>query len=350
MLPKLERVSRVKACRFCLHPHTVCGCGQVPSWSHTSTRQTPATVTTACSHNTTSVSTSIACPPPGLLPQGATAPTGTYSEALTFNQAPQTHMRGVSHLPLPRVGYPSVDPHQTVPIPRREAPIRQEHPVVSQSEPRTPYQQQVQAPALSTHSTWVGRGTILEMMWRKSQELEHQAATVGCGQGLSTKNQGTIPKKYEEAPGQDPQETACGRSRSRHQQGRGFQQRKQSQSAPCQGGGATTSTGGAPSAPPVQLGHFCPRHPADFRGEGWKKDAHWAYLWHISITINVTAKEADALTALVTRHMEWNRCRWHFVKEDDPLWYLVLLNDFFKEVHGNCLNHLDHYIEWIKPC
>ena len=47
--------------------------------------------------------------------------------------------------------------------------------------------------------------------------------------------------------------------------------------------------------------------------------------------------------------MEWNRCRWHFVKEDDSLQYLVLLNDFFKEIHGYCLNHLDHYTEWIKP-
>ena len=26
LLPKLERVSGVKACRFCLHPHQVCGC------------------------------------------------------------------------------------------------------------------------------------------------------------------------------------------------------------------------------------------------------------------------------------------------------------------------------------
>ena len=52
VLPKLERVSRVKACRFCLHPHTVCGCSQVPLWSHTSTRQTLAMVTTACSHDT----------------------------------------------------------------------------------------------------------------------------------------------------------------------------------------------------------------------------------------------------------------------------------------------------------
>ena len=215
VLPKLERVSRVKACRFCLHPHTVCGCGQVPSWSHTSTRQTLATVTTARSNDTTSMSTSIVRPPPGLLPQGAAAHTGTYSKALTFNQAPQTRMRGVSRPPLPGVGYPSVDPRQTAPTHRREAPIRQEHPVVSQSEPRTPYQQQVHAPALSTHSTGVGRGTILEMMRRKSQELECQAATVGHGQGLSTKNQGAIPKKYEEAPGQDPQGSARGMSQSR---------------------------------------------------------------------------------------------------------------------------------------
>ena len=214
VLPKLERVSGVKACRFCLHPHTMCGCGLVPSWSHTSTRQTLATVTTACSHDTTSVSTSIAHPPPGLPPQGATAPTGTYSKALTFSQAPQTRMRGVSHLPLPGVGYPSVDPCQTTPTPRREAPIRQEHLVTTRNEPRTPYQQQVQAPVLSTHSTGVSRGAILEMMQKKSQELEHQAATVGCGKGLSTKDQGAIPKKTEEAPGQDPQGLARGRSRS----------------------------------------------------------------------------------------------------------------------------------------
>ena len=138
VLPKLKRVSGVRACRFCLHPHTVCGCGQVPSWSHTSTRQAPATVTTAHSHNTTSVSTLIACPPPGMLPQGAAAPTGTYSEALTFNQAPQTHMRGVSCLPLPKVGYPSVDPCKTAPTPRREAPIRQKCPVVSRTKDSLP--------------------------------------------------------------------------------------------------------------------------------------------------------------------------------------------------------------------
>ena len=181
ILPKLERVSGVKACRFCLHPHTMCGCSQVASWSHTSTRQTLAMVTTFRSHDTTSVSALIAHPPPGLPPQGAAAPTSTYSEALAFGQAPQTHIRGVSWPPLPRAGYPSVDPCQMAPIPRMEAPIRQEHPVTTQKEPRTPYQQQLQALILSTHSTGVRRGAILEMMQRKSQKLEHQAASVGCG-------------------------------------------------------------------------------------------------------------------------------------------------------------------------
>ena len=181
ILPKLERVSGGKACRFCLHPHTMCGCSQVASWSHTSTRQTLAMATTARSHDTTSVRTSIACPPPGLLPQGAAAPTSTYSEALAFGQAPLTRIRGVSQPPLPGAGYPSVDPCQTAPTPRMGAPIRQEHLVTTQKEPRTPYQQQVQAPVLSTHSTGVQRGAILEMMQRISQELECQAASVGCG-------------------------------------------------------------------------------------------------------------------------------------------------------------------------
>ena len=302
--------------------------------------------TTACSHDTTSVSTSIAHPPPGLLPQGATAPTSTYSEALAFGQAPQTRIRGVSRPPLPRAGYPSVDPYQMAPTPRIEAPIRQECPVSTQKEPRTPYQQQIQAPVLSTHSTGVGRGAILEMMRKKSQEFEHQAASVGCGQGLSTKGQGAIPKQTGEAPGQGPQGLVCGRSRSHLQ--KGFEQRW-SQSTPHPGGGAFASTSGAPSAPLVQLGCFHPRHPADFRGEAWKKDAHLAYLFHISVTIDVTAEEAEALTTPILRHMEQNRCRWHFVKEDDPLQYSVLLNDFYEEVHGYRLEHLDYYMEWIKP-
>ena len=212
LLPKLERVALVKSCRFCLHSHTVCECSQVAFWSHTSTRQTLGTVTIACSHDTTYVSTSMVHPPPGLLPQGAAAPTSIYSKALVFGRAPQICMRGVSQLPLPRAGYPSVDPHQMAPTPQMEASIRQECLVSTQKELRTPYQQQIQAPVLSTHSTGVGRGAILEMMRKKSQELECQAASVGCRRGLSTKGQGAIPKQTGEAPGQDPQGLAHGRS------------------------------------------------------------------------------------------------------------------------------------------
>ena len=202
VLPKLERVAGVKSCRFCLHPHMVCGCSQISAWSHTSTRQTPATATTAHSHDSTSVSTLITHPPPGLLPQGAAAPTSTYSEALALDQAPPTRMRGVSQLPLPGAGYPSVDPRQAAPNLRMGAPIRQECLASTQKELRTPYQQQVQAPVFATHSTGIGRGAILEMI-KKSQELECQTTTIGCGRGLSTKSQGAPPQTGE-APGQDP--------------------------------------------------------------------------------------------------------------------------------------------------
>ena len=178
ILPKLKRVAGGKSCRFCFHPHTVCGCSQISAWSHTLTSQTLATVTTAHSHDSTSVSASITCLPPGLPPQGAAAPTSTYSEALALGQTPPTHMRGVSRLPLPGAGYPSVDPRQTAPNPRMEALIRQEHLASTQKEPRTPYQQQVQAPVLATHSTGIRRGAIIEIM-RRLQELEHQTTTIG---------------------------------------------------------------------------------------------------------------------------------------------------------------------------
>ena len=131
VLPKLERVAGVKSCRFCLHPHTVCGCSQISAWSHTSTRQTPATVTTAHSQDSTSVSAST-CPPPGLSSHGAAAPTSTYSEALALTPPPR--MRGVSRPPLPGAGYPSVGLCLTASDPRMEVPIRQERPVSSQKE------------------------------------------------------------------------------------------------------------------------------------------------------------------------------------------------------------------------
>ena len=84
-------------------------------------------------------------------------------------------------------------------------------------------------------------------------------------------------------------------------------------------------------------------------GEGWKKDAHRAYLYHISVTLDITAEEAEALTVPVIRHMEWNRSQWNFIKDEDPLQYSVLLNDLYEEVHGYRLQYLDYYTEWIKP-
>ena len=113
------------------------------------------------------------------------------------------------------------------PDPRMEALIRQEYPVSSQKEPKTPYQQQVQAPALATHSFGVGRGAILTMI-KKSQELECRTTTIGRGRRLSAKSQGA-PSQTKEAPGLDPQGQIIGRSRFHLR--KGFEKRR-SQSTP----------------------------------------------------------------------------------------------------------------------
>ena len=262
ILPKLERVSGVKACRFCLHPHTVGGCSQVALWSHTSTRQTLAIATTARSHDTTSVSTSIACPPPGLPPQGTAAPTSTYSEALAFGQGPQTRIRGVSWPPLPRAGYPSVDPHKIAPTPRMGAPIRQECLVTTQAKNSLP-------------TTGTSSRPLHPFHWGQERSYPRDDVEEITGVGVPSclcrprmralhKGEGAIPKKTEEAPGQNPQGLAHGRSRSHLR--KGFEQRQQSQSTPHPGGRAFASTSGAPSAPPVQLGCFHSRHLTDVGG------------------------------------------------------------------------------------
>ena len=72
-------------------------------------------------------------------------------------------------------------------------------------------------------------------------------------------------------------------------------------------------------------------------------------MYHISITFDITAEEAEALTTPVTRHMEQNRSQWHFIKDEDPLRFSALLNDLYEEVHGYHLQYLDYYTEWIKP-
>ena len=52
-----------------------------------------------------------------------------------------------------------------------------------------------------------------------------------------------------------------------------------------------------------------------------------------SLSNTFRTSQAESLTTPVLRHMEQNRCKWHFVKEDNPLQYSILLNDFYNEVH-----------------
>ena len=158
------------------------------------------------------------CSPPGLPPLGGTVTSSTYSEVLTFALPPQTQMRGVSHPPLPGGRYPAADLCHGAPSLRMEAPIRSEHSITLWDEPRTPYQQQVQVPPiLTTWSSGVSRGALMDLIMKRSEKLEKQVgfvSTIGRGQGHSTsiKGVGAIPKKREDAPDQGQQKQSRGRS------------------------------------------------------------------------------------------------------------------------------------------
>ena len=96
VLPKLEKVSGVRACRFCLHStHSV--------WMWSSTLMEPHLNQAVSSYSDYgSLAFFHLCehvnkaPTTSLPPLGGTAACSTYSEALTFALPPQTQMRGVS--------------------------------------------------------------------------------------------------------------------------------------------------------------------------------------------------------------------------------------------------------------
>ena len=147
-------------------------------------------MTMAHSYSSTSVSTSTKCPPPGL-PYPWRCICHKYLFGGSDLHTAQTRMRGISRPPLPGGGYLATDLCLGAPNPRMEAPIRQEHPITRQNEPRMPYQQQVKVPLiLTTWSSEVGRGALNELVKKRSEELKHQMATVGQGQALSSKTQG----------------------------------------------------------------------------------------------------------------------------------------------------------------
>ena len=132
----------------------------------------------AHSHSSTTVSALTTHPLPGLPPLGGTAASNTYSEALTFAPPPQTRLRGVNCPPLPGGGLPEVDLCPGALSLRMRAPTRSEDHITLQDDPWTPYQQQVQVPKVfTTWSSWIGRGALLNLIKKKSEELEQQIAS-----------------------------------------------------------------------------------------------------------------------------------------------------------------------------
>ena len=72
-------------------------------------------------------------------------------------------------------------------------------------------------------------------------------------------------------------------------------------------------------------------------------------MYHLNRTSpQVTPEEAEEIIEPVLEYMEDHRALWYFPKENDPVNFGRLLNDFFETVQGYHLQELDTYIRWIK--
>ena len=61
----------------------------------------------------------------------------------------------------------------------------------------------------------------------------------------------------------------------------------------------------------------------------------------------MTSQEAEDIVEPVLEYMEDNRVLWYFPKENDPVNFGRLLNNFFERVRGYRLQGLDTYVRWI---
>ena len=62
----------------------------------------------------------------------------------------------------------------------------------------------------------------------------------------------------------------------------------------------------------------------------------------------MTPTEAEGIIEPVLEYMENHRALWYFPKENDPVGFGRLLNDFFERSQGYRLQGLDTYVKWIK--
>ena len=62
----------------------------------------------------------------------------------------------------------------------------------------------------------------------------------------------------------------------------------------------------------------------------------------------VTPQEAEEIIEPVLEYMEDNRVQWYHPKENDPVNFGRLLNNFFEGIRGYRLQGLDTYVKWIK--
>ena len=213
---------------------------------------------------------------------------------------------------------------------RRVALISSQQEMLASILPATPYQQQIFAPTPVSIPT-LGRGnnirqsaaTCLPIPGKLGVQAGHSMPGAGRGRGILSYLTPTTTSTPAPPPGQRPEmEEASPMEHKRP----GSSPTEYERPDPSSEGDRPTSS---------RKQGYRPKEPSLCRGEGWRKDTQCIYAYHLSMTSpKITSEEADKIIDPVLELMEENQVRWYYPKENRPVQFGRLLNDFFEEVQG----------------
>ena len=367
LLKKLERATGVPPCRGCHYPRSVCICTPPTSaftgWSggpNTATVEpfpaltsTTATLSTAQGRAPT---TSVRATEPRAPPQGAMG-AGLRPAAPSVSQDSQAGEGHSYAAMMVRRQQLTTPPSQDTPPSYEETQTSdlrwaQEDLMTSMANltaVATPYCQQVFAPPTTTAPVRaLGRSGVrlpppTPTPGGVRDQGNHPLSAVGHGRGILGLR--TTPTTSASAPPVGRRPTSSEPStRGSTESGR-----------PVSTASASRRSGTAGSNPrrdrnvSSRRRVYTLKEPSTCRSEGWCKDTQRIYVYHLSLTSpEVTPTEAEEIIEPVLEYMENHRALWYYPKENDPVGFGRLLNDFFERIQGYRLQGLDTYVKWIK--
>ena len=331
LLHWLESATQVKFCRLCYYPETNCRCAGVPptipptSWSQIM-EQTPGYGVTTSSSGVTTPSTSLGGmsglvpPPPGI----------SIWDPFQW-KAPMSQRPATTPLYRPPAGRAerlkaAMSMRGLVPRAPQMAPAIRQLPLLSQSQPATPYQQLVQPPSKTS-----GLGVTFDSSASKPAPTDSRDTDVRGRQATQGRDDGRWPASHPRG-GQE-----------------GSSIRKTNKPTPHQEGGCpagvphnvppSSSSGAKKASPGDPL-----RNISNYKSAGWRKDLN--HILRGFYQYNYPSRKEEYWDKLKTKFLDYLGQRqeeWKTIKEEEPLQYMPYMEHQFQALTGVRLKGLSQF-------